>query len=208
MLGMFNLLPLLKGWQYKLHPFERTLSPGQTSDPWRIPDIGWLISIADITTDAYGGIKIEYQDADLETHEFEANPEFYRLLGAVQQDPSGWNQRYFRPNPFSTVGIYVTILFSGGWQGSAWPFIPTTTIRLLLGAESNQASATISASTYVVAITNRKAFIQSLRQVLNSQADIKIPEEILSLGPVELVQQPNKTDVLLEQILTELKQRK
>ncbi len=208
MLGMFNLLPLLKGWQYKLHTFEKTLSPGEVSDPWRISEIGWLISIADITTDAYGSVKIEYQDADLETHEFEVNPEFNRLLGAVQQDPAGWNQRYFRPNPFSTAGIYVTILYSGGWQGSAWPFIPTTTIRLLLGAESNQASATIAASTYAAAITNRGAFIQSLRQVLNSQADIEIPKEILSLGPVELQQQPDKTNKLLEDILTELKQRK
>lgn len=208
MLGMFNLLPLLKGWQYKSHTFDKTLSPNQVSDPWRIPELGWLISIADITTDAYGRVRIEYQDAELQTHEFEIYPEFNRLLGAVQQDPSGWNQRYFRPNPFSTAGIYVTILYSGGWQGSAWPFIPTTTIRVILGAESNQTSATISASTYLLAITNREAFIQSLRQVLNSQADIEVPKEILSLGPVELQQQPNRTNKLLEDILTELKQRK
>ncbi len=208
MLGMFGLLPCLKGWQYKLHPFTKTLSPGQASDPWRISDMGWMISIADVTTDAYGGIRIEYQDVDLQTHEVEANPELLRLLGAVQQDPAGWNQRYFRPNPFSTSGYYVSVLYSGGWQGSAWPFIPTTTIRLLLGSESNQQSASITASLYVVAITNREVCIQSLRQVLNRQADIEVPQEILSLGPVELQQQPNKTDKLLEQILVELQQRK
>jgi hypothetical protein len=161
------------------------------------------------STDVYGALSIAWQDADLQTHGGEFNSiEDVRVLGAFAQDPAGWLQRYFRPNPYSTAGYFVAGMFSGGYQGSPLPFVPTTTVTLRLGPESTQASAIVAAQAQVISITNRKHFIRSLRQVLNSQADITIPEEILSLGPVELVQQPNKTDVLLEQILTELKQRK
>ena len=209
MLGVFNLLPLLKGWQYKTHTLEKTLTLGQVSDPWRIPDVGWLMLITCASTDAYAQLSIAWQDADLQTHGGEfVSIEDARILGGFAQDPAGWIQRYFRPNPYSTAGYFYVVLFSGGYQGSPLPFVPTTTVMLRLGPESTQASAIVAAQAQVVSITNRKQFIRSLRQVLNSQADITIPEEILSLGPVELVQQPNKTDVLLEQILTELKQRK
>lgn len=209
MLGMLNLLPLLKGWQYKAHVIEKTLMPQEASDPWRIPDVGWLTLIACASTDAYGQLSIAWQDADLQTHGGEFNSiEDSRILGAFVQDPGGWIQRYFRPNPYSTAGYFFNVVFSGGFQGSPLPFVPTTTVTLRLGPESTQQSAIIAAQAQVISITNRKQFIRSLRQVLNSQADIKIPEEILSLGPVELVQQPNKTDELLEAILTELRQRK
>ena len=209
MLGMFNLLPLLKGWQYKTHTLEKTLALGQASDPWRIIDVGWLTMITFASTDAYGQLSIVWQDADLQTYGGEFNSfEDSRILGAVVQDPAGWIQRYFRPNPYSTAGYFCAAVFSGGYQGSPLPFVPTTTVTLRLGSESTQASAIVAAQAQVIAITNRKQFIRSLRQVLNSQADITIPEEILSLGPVDLVQQPNKTDLLLEQILAELKQRK
>jgi hypothetical protein len=185
------------------------LAPGQASDPWRILDVGWLTIITFASTDAYGQLSIAWQDADLQTHGGEFNSfEDTRILGAFAQDPAGWLQRYFRPNPYSTAGYFFGAVFSGGYQGSPLPFVPTTTVTLRLGPESTQQSAIVAAQAQVVSITNRKQFIRSLRQVLNSQADITIPEEILSLGPVELVQQPNKTDVLLEQILTELKQRK
>lgn len=208
MLGMFNLLSLIKGWQYKGHPFEKTLVPGQTSDPLRIAELGWLLGISLLSTDAYGGCTIEFQDADLQTHTLRNDIETARLFGAVVQDPSGWMQRYFRPNPNSTAGFYFASFFSGGFQGSTFPFVPTTTLRVYLGSASNQASALVALGTVEVAVTNRELFIQSLRQVLDRQADIEVPKELLSIGPVQLVQQPNKTDELLEAILAELKHRK
>jgi len=209
MLGMFNLLPLLKGWQYKTHTSEKTLAPGQASDPWRISDVGWLLAVDFVSTDAYGQIGVAWQDADLQTHGGGfASAEDLHILGGFIQDPGGWVQRYFRPNPYSTAGFFYTVGFTGRFQGSPLPFVPTTIVTLRLGSESTQQSASVAAQAFVIAVTNRKQFIRSLRQVLNSQADITIPEEILSLGPVELLQQPNKTDVLLEQILAELKQRK
>jgi hypothetical protein len=208
MFGMFSLLPLLKGWQYRKHGLARTLANGEVlQPPWRIPEMGWLLSIYGFTTDAYGTVRLEYQDADLQTSGGESYPEAYRIVGAVVQDPNGWVSRYLRPNPLSTAGLYETVVFSAGFQGSAFPFIPTTIVTLRLPPESTQASALVGVEALAVAITNRKTFIQSLRQLLNSHANIELPKELLSLGPVELVQQPNKTDELLEQILTELKQR-
>lgn len=209
MLGMFNLLPLIKGWQYKTHSIEKTLTLGQASDSWRIQDVGWLTGVVLVSTDTYGQVSIAWQDADLQTigGQF-LSAEDARIAGALAQDPSGWLQRYFRPNPYSTAGVFWTVIFSGGNQGSQLPFVPTTTVTLRLGSESTQQSAFVGAYANVIAVTNRKQFIQSLRQVLNRQADIEVPQEILSLGPVELQQQPNKTNKLLEDILTELKQRK
>lgn len=205
---MFSLLPLVKGWQYKLHTLNKDLSPSESSAPFRTTDIGWLMSILLVSTDAYGTVRIQYQDAALETHEIELSAENMRLVGAVQQDPSGWVQRYFRPNPNSSAGYYVSVLNSGGTQGSAWPFVPTTSITLLLGSESTQQIASVYVYAYVTAITDKTAFIQSLRQTLNSQADIDIPEELLSIGPTVLQPQKNETNELLNAILTELKQRK
>jgi hypothetical protein len=208
MLGQYNLLTLVKGWQYKEHSLQKTLAPGQTSDPYRIPEMGWLLGVSIVTTDAYGGFILDWQDADLQMKTVRSDIETARLFGAFVQDPAGWIQRYFRPNPYSTVGLYTGLYFSGGFQGSPFPFVPTTTLRVFLGSTSNQASALVSLGTVEVAITNKELFIQSLRQVLDSQADIKVPKELLSIGPFPLVQQPNKTDELLEQILTELKHRK
>ncbi len=208
MLGMLSLTPLLKGWQNKTHLYEKTVLRGETSDPWRISETGWLLSILLISTDAYGTVRLERQDADLQTESGEVYAEAIRLQGGVQQDPSGWVQRYFRPDPNSTFGYYVSPVFTGGFQGAVLPYVPTTTISLRLGSESTQTSAYIAALALAIAITDKKAFTQSLRQVLNSQADIEIPKEILSLGPVTLVQQPNKTDLLLEQILEQLRKGK
>lgn len=208
MLGMFSLLPILKGWQYKNHTVNSILAPGETAEGRRISELGWLIDVALMSTDAYGGVKIQYQDADLQTHEISGSAEDGRIIGAFQQDPSGWVARYFRPNPYSTAGLYFTALFTGGWQGAVWPFVPTTVINMYLGKESTQAQASVSAVAYVIAITNKELFIQSLRQVLDSQLDIEVPPELLSLGPIPLTQQQNKTNQLLEAILAQVKQQK
>lgn len=208
MLGMFSLLPLLKGWQYKEHAIDKILVPGQQSEAFRFLETGWILAIGASSDDAYGNVRIEYQDADLQTHTFEASPANNYYLSAFQQDPAGSVRRYFRPNPYSTGGLYLWVILSGGFQGSAWPIVPTTSVRLSLGSESNQASAHVAASAYVLAVTNKKLFIQSLRQVMDSQIDIEVPKELFSLGPTPLIQQPNKTHRLLEQILAELKQQK
>ena len=208
MLGMYNLLPLLKGWQYKDHHIERTVSRGAESEPLRISETGWLTGVFQTTTDAYGVVKVEYEDADLQTHTVESYPEQYRLTGAFSQDPAGWIQRYFRPDPNSSAGLYLAALFSGGFQGAIFPYVPTTIITLGLRAESTQQQAIVFAGASTIAITNKHLFIQSLRQVLDSQANIEIAKELLSVGPMALTQQKNEINELLNAILVELKQRK
>lgn len=185
MLGMFQLLPFLKGWEYKFHVLERTnVIRGADPIELRMTEHGWLITIGFVATDCYGTVKVEWQGAELETVEWEWDAETTLGLGAIAQDPSGWVQRYFRPNPASTAGIFVGVPFSGGAQGSAWPYVPTVLMKISLPTTSTQASAHIRAVAMVIAITNPKAFLLSLRKVLGIKG--KIDPALFTVGPAEL----------------------
>jgi hypothetical protein len=189
LLGIFNLLPILKGWEYKTHIAHRTVVV-RGADPIKVltlDELGWLISIAEFTDDAYGTLMIDYQGADLQTLSIVIYPEAARMIGAITQDPSGWDQRYFRPNPNSTLGGYVFV-YTPGYQGSLFPYVPTLTVRLYLPPESTQSSADIQGVAGVIAITNKKAFIQSLRRVLDANASLKIDPALLSIGPAQFAE--------------------
>jgi len=138
-----------------------------------------------VTTDVYGTLIIEYQGADLETRTQHLYPEGARALGAFAQDPAGWLQRYFRPNPDSTGGIFSLVAFTGGWQGAVWPYVPSIVVKVHLPLESTQKSAFISGTTGTIAITDTKAFIRSLRRVLDPKSSLKIDPVLLSTGPAE-----------------------
>ena len=137
------------------------------------------------TNDAYGTLIIEFQGADLETKVARIYPEVAKTLGTFTQDPAGWIQKYYRPNPNSTAGIYYMTGFSGGFQGAVFPYVPTVAVKLYLDERSTQESAYIRATAGVVAITNREAFIQSLRRVLWPFAPLKIDPALLTPGPAQ-----------------------
>ncbi len=184
MLGAFNLLSLLKGWTYKTHIAERS-AVVRGADPieiLRISETGWLFGITELTDDAYGTLTIEYQSAELELGTFNVNPESGRAVGAWMQDPSGWTQKYLRPNPASTAGAYF-VVFSNGFQGFMFPYVPTVVVKLSLPKESTQESAYIYGAASVVAITDKKAFVHSLRRVLDAKASLKIDPALLVTGP-------------------------
>lgn len=185
MLGMFNLLPLLKGWEYKLHKLEGWVEKGKSIE-MAVSETGWLMTIPILTTDCYLRVQIQWQGADLETQEFILNAEAYADWGAFMQDPGGWVQRYSRPNPFSSAGIFFFSPFSGGYQGSAWPYVPTVKITAYLPVESTQERAYVIVMASVIAITDAKLFIQSLRRVLDARASLKVDRELLVPGPEEL----------------------
>jgi len=184
---MFHLLPLLKGWEYKPHvAYRANVLRGATPiEVLRIDETGWLLSITEITNDAYGTVIIDFQGADLQTLPFTIYPEAPHVLGAFAQDPSGWLQKYFRPNPNSTAGLYLTIAFTGGYQGSVFPYVPSVVVKLYLPRESTQPSAAIQGAAGVIAITDKKAFIRSLRRVLDAKASLKIDPALLALGPAQ-----------------------
>jgi len=188
MLGMFNLFPLLKGWEYKFHTLERT-NVVRGADPveLRIGEQGWLMTVSVLSTDCYGTLRISWQGAELETRSFNINAEALIIAGALAQDPSGWLQRYFRPNPASTAGIFYSILFSGGAQGSAWPYFPTVIMDISLPTTSTQTSAYISAVAVTIGITQPKLFLQSLRSILGVKG--KIDPALLVIGPAQFLEE-------------------
>lgn len=180
---MFNLLPLLKGWEYKGHVAER-MAVVRGADPieiLRLSETGWIFQILEFTTDIYGTLLIEFQGAELATRTFTIYPEAYR--GAWAHDPSGWAQVYFRPNPDSTAGIYSIGALGGGTQGSLFPYVPSVVLKLYLPEESTQETAYIWGGAGVVAITDKRAFIRSLRRVLDAKASLKIDDALLTTGP-------------------------
>lgn len=185
MLGAWHLLPLLKGWQYKVHTAER-IAVVRGADPIKmlgLPETGWIYSIVETTNDAYGTVMIEFQGAELQTLDFSFNPETLRTLGGFAQDPAGWNQRYFRPNPYSTAGIYFCVALTMGYQGNTFPYIPSVVVKLHLPTDSTESTAYIRADAGVIAIVDKKAFIRSLRRILDAKASLKIDDALLAIGP-------------------------
>lgn len=185
-LGMYHLLPFLKGWEYKAHSAERfnIVRGAAPIDCVSIPERGWLDSIVVASDDAYGTAIIEYQGAELQTQVFHVYAEAYREIGAFAQDPAGWVQKYYRPNPYSTQGIYLTAAISSGWQGAQFAYVPSFKVKLYLPNDSTQSSATIFAVGGVTAITNPRDFLLSFRKALGIKG--KIPPELLTVGPVTL----------------------
>ena len=104
--------------------------------------------------------------------------------GAFCQDPAGWSQRYFRPNPNSTAGYFFAVIFSGGYQGSLMPYVPTVKMRVRLRDNSTQSTAYAAFNASTVAITDKKMFLLSLRKVLGIKG--KIDPMLFATGPVAL----------------------
>lgn len=184
MLGMFHLLPFLKGWEYKSHILTRTVRRGAAPIEVGINEAGWLMSMGVLTDDCYGTVWIDWQGADLQTRSGGGNPESFLLVGAVSQDPAGWLQRYFRPNPASTAGIFALVPFTGGYQGSTFPYVPTVKMKVSLMSDSTQETATVSFRAETIAITDKRAFLASLRKIFGITG--KIDPLLLVTGPVEL----------------------
>jgi len=196
MLAMFSLLPLLKGWGYKTHIAERkALIRGAPPEPiYEIQkilkdELGWMLYMREWTNDCYGTVHVEFCGADRERNMLpDMFPEAALALGATEQDPAGCIKRYFRPNPYSTAGIYFMLAVSGGFQGTAISFLPDIKIALSLQKESTQATAHVVATGDVVVLTDREEFIKSLRRVLNAKADLWIDPALKKVGMIILGQ--------------------
>ena len=210
MLGQYNLLPLLKGWEYKVHNLSRTtVLRGAPQIELSLSEEGWLILVSMSTTDAYGTLNIAWQGAEAQLITQDYYPEIYRLTGAIASDSGGFAQSYFRPNPNSTAGLYNIMVGEGGYSGGALPYVPSVKISIRLPLESTQPTASIYAQSFVIAILNEKTYLQSLRLALDAAADLGIAKELLETGPVGnfSMPSPSKSNLLLEQILAELKKK-
>jgi len=188
MLGIFNLLPLLKGWEYKFRDYTRAVNRGQSLEVDRISTKGWVIQAIILTNDCYGGMRFKFQGADLDLHEFALHPNSFITLGAIAQDPSGWAQLYYQPNPFSSAGIFIAGL-TGGWEGFAMPFVPTTILEIYLDTSSTQSQATVRGVVTTVEITKPESFIRSLRSVIGSGTVLDIDPVLLTTEPGEITRE-------------------
>lgn len=184
MLGMFHILPFLKGWSYKFHVLEkRDVLRGASPKELRIEEMGWIINLILVSTDAYGTLTLTWQDPELKSTTFDFYAEGMKSVGAFEVDPTGFCQRYYRPNPASTAGIFVSGCFCGGGYGALWPYVPTNIMAISLPKDSTQSSAFVSASAFVIAVTDPTAFIRSYRRFLDPRASLKIDDALLAVGP-------------------------
>jgi len=194
MLGQFGLLPLLKGWEYKNHVISRTISHGQFEE-LSFSEMGWILQVAVVSSDCYGTLGMTWQGADLESHYGEANAEVVNLYGAFMPDPAGYLVKYFRPNPYSTAGYYFFAWNLTGYYGASWPYVPTVRARISLDDRSTQLEAEVYAYAATIAITDKEAFLKSLRLALESKADLGIDRALLSVGPAELGKSEKKVGI-------------
>ncbi len=187
MLGIFDLMPFLKGWGYKPKVWTREVTRGQPLEVERIEDAGWLLYAYVGSDDAYGGFSLDYQGADLSLfNSGNVNAQALYDLGAATQDPGGFVQKYYRPNPQSTAGAYFSCLTSMGFQGTTWPHVPTTIVTLRLENASTQQKATVIVSMGRVVIVDRKQFIRSLRAVTGMPTIQDIDPALLVAGSQEI----------------------
>jgi hypothetical protein len=183
MLGPWSLLPLLEGWDY--HVYEIPVTPITKTRSKVLQEInnkGWVLAFNFLSTDCYASIILRFKGSGQRWWEREYYPELYNLIGAVQQDPGGWIQYYWRPIPASTAGIYFTVPFTGGYQGSPLPFVPKCQGEAYLRPESTQDEALISAFTETIEIIDEVAFRRSLRQIMLGIPDLSqegiLPDEV------------------------------
>jgi len=189
MLGMFSILPLCKGWDYKSTTWTRELTRGQFLEVARIEDFGYLLFATVISNDSYGGFSLAFQGADLSLYSSGiVNAKNFYDYGAYEQDPSGFVQRYYQPNPQSTAGVYTSALTTMGFQGTAWPYVPTTILTMRLENASTQEKAMISVTFIRLIITDKKQFIRSLRAVMGMTTIQDIDPALLVAGTQEITQ--------------------
>ena len=180
LLGAFSIFPLLKGWMYRQHVASRN-NVIRGAAPIQViqrSEAGWVYNLMALSNDCYGTIRLEMQGAGMELTGRTVYAELYKSLGMVQQDPGGWTPKYFRPNPESTAGVYVG-LSTPGYQGNAFPYTSSFAAYLELPATSTQASATIRGVADVIAISNAKLFIASLRRVQDAHSSLYIDPGLL-----------------------------
>jgi len=184
MLGQYTAYPILKGWEYRLYTGTRTVKRGETIEIIRVSETGLMMAIVVATTDAYGTVVVEGQGAELRTESIEAFPEDYFVFGSLHPDPVGYITRYFRPDPASTAGLYTFVVGSGYW-GSPLPFVPTVVCKLRLREESTQSQADVSFVGRGINVVDKKAYIHSIRRLLDPNSELTIDPAFMAVGPAE-----------------------
>lgn len=187
MLGMYSVLPLLKGWEWRLYAGTKIVERGKTVEIQRVNETGLVIGAVLTATDCQASAIVETQGAELRTETLEYNIEDFAQGGFFGPAPFGYVSRYLRPDPNSTAGYFV-LSTTPGLYGSPLAFVPTLVLSLRLNELSTQSLATISAEVRAIVIVEKEKFIQSLRRLLDVNASLKIDPAFFSTGPAEFVE--------------------
>jgi hypothetical protein len=168
MLGLFDLLPFLDGWNYRVYtiPLTPIVYGEAPKTVLKITAKGWHLATLMTSNDAFGTLVATLKSPGGIEYSPNYNAQFGMNVGAVQQDPSGFVQMYFRPNPLSTFGVYVGKLDSMGYQGSLFPTGEEIRIQVYLDAGSTQSVALVGAQILNLEIKDEPAFRKSLRDFL------------------------------------------
>lgn len=172
MLSPLNLLPILEGWDYRLYDIPSTTI--QKGAPITIKEIeenkGWALTLGFVCDDSYASLIGRWKGPGGQWWDFEWYPELLNTLAANQQDPAGWLQYFNQPFPPLTIGAYVVVAFSGGFQGSAFPFVPKLHLESYLRDNSTQDSAEIAVTLLNIEIIDEASFRKSLARIIGPRA--------------------------------------
>lgn len=189
MLNIMSILPLLKGWDYKVNTWTRTVKKGEVIEVERIGDTGVLIALTLTTNDCYGGFRFTTQSADLNSIPItDYNAKTIKDFGNYMPNPNSYVNKYNQPNPNSSAGVFLVSMTMSGFYGATIPLVPTTIVQLALTKDSTQNEALVSVGCGRLIITDKKQFIKSLRAVLGANTIQEIDPALLIPGTQEITE--------------------
>jgi hypothetical protein len=158
LLGLFNLLPFLGGWEYKNWNVEGVVTRGGRAKETMVSSNGWLSTIIMACTDCFATIKL------LPMHRSQAPavsiyPEWPRNLGLTTSTSVGWLSRYFRPDDVRTSGSFVLMV---GPENASLPFVNPSKLQIELGGQSTENQAYIAVVATGIEITDSQQFLDGI----------------------------------------------
>lgn len=171
-MNLFDILPLLRGWDYKTtqsewKPLDRG-APPQTifaiSEPL---ENGWLMSVDVSAMDSQVRMDLNTPGMNIvgTIEEFQAS-------GLFMPPPEGpFIAVYNRPNPNSTAGFYSIHPINSAYP---IPYRTYVVIKLSLTNQSTQASTKVKYNIYRIIIDDQQEFYASLRE-FNEKSGLVAP---------------------------------
>jgi hypothetical protein len=180
MLGMFSLLPFLRGWQYRTWRLEGVVQKGLVPQEITISSDGWLNSIVIGATDAYATVIFTPQHLQ-QAPSISIYPEWPRQLGVVLPSSTGWLVRYYRPDDVRTFGSFTILI---GLESSNLPFVSPTKVQILLGDLSTEPSAFISCLAVGIELVDKSQFLNDLANLpmFKNQTDVDLAKAVGQLS--------------------------
>lgn len=160
---LFELMPLLEGWDYHGYRVPTTLvTKGNPQLLLKIEKPGWVLAAVLGCTDSFATLLVKVQGPGGIIHTGVAQPQAYYDIAGIQTDPGGYLQLYNRPNPLSTAGNYYVSIMKPGLSGLPFPYKSPITIEGYLEAGSTQNAAFLMGIALVAEIKDERIFKESL----------------------------------------------